>query len=322
VIAPKAPALKLGWHDFSQTPGVAETMMADPLVSHDPGPAHTVAELAAATSRIWAGTDKLTMPLLVLTGTNDKLVGASGSRALEQAAASTDKALHVYDGDWHILMQEPNHAVVEGDILAWLDAHTGGPAVTAPPVDTTRAMQGDPKHGVEEVMIGGGIAHTSGDTQGLGELALRFAKFAPVGWAGAGTVRYYGDAGWDAALMPIGVSFRPGPVAIGIAGGIGTLGPGAHLTIPATAWLELPLGPIHVTASAQLDYLVRGSPARDAPLSSDLSWFGVAIRAPGDTKYWPGTRAGVGPYVQAGALTAEGTTGFQITAGLELYGAD
>jgi fermentation-respiration switch protein FrsA (DUF1100 family) len=258
-----------------------------------------------------------------LHGTADQLTAPAGSRALVEAAPSTDKTLHIYEGFAHDLVHEPKGAQVEDDILAWLAAHTGGPAVTPPPIYAGH-LKGDPAGAIVGLQLGGGVVGPSDDltSSGVFEAALHLTRRTPlpVGWAGALTVTANSD-GVAAAVMPIGLSARFGGGGIAVASGFSTIPDGFHAAIPVGAFVELPVGPLHATMSAQLDYRITGSPPRAGTLSADLAQLGLALRLPGDKRYWPRAHAGVGPYVR-GSLIDVGTTIYMVTAGLQLYGAD
>jgi len=325
VLGPNLGALKLAPKDFSSDPAVVAAMKQDPLVEHGPGPARTAAGLAAGAAAFWAHIDRLTMPILALHGTDDLLTGPSGSRAVIETAPSTDKTLRIYEGFKHDLVHEPEGKRVEDDILGWLIGHTGGPAVAAPPIYRGH-LRGDPAQSLLAVEVGGGLGLVSagGSTSksGLGELRVHFGKRAPIGLGAAVRMTASSD-GFAGALMPIGLGVRLGGAMLGIAGGISTIPDGLHVAFPIGAWLELPLGPLHATVDAQLDYRLAGDPSRAAPLSSDLAQLGLALRIPGDRAYWPQARAGVGPYLRGGVIDAGGPDpAYTITLGLELYGSD
>jgi len=320
-IAPSLGVLNLDPSAFSTDPAVGAALVKDPLVEQGAGPARTAAGLAAGAAQIWAGVDRLTLPILALHGTVDRLTAASGSRALIEIAPSRDKTLRIYEGFSHDLVHEPQGAKVEDDILAWIGAHTGGPAVP-PPAIYRGELHGDPAGRLVSLQLGGGIVGDDlASPSGLFELNVRLGKRAPIGWAGAVTFKASGD-GIAAALMPVGGSLRFGGGGLGVASGISTLPDGFNLAIPVGAWVELPLGPLHATLSGQLDYRLTDDPPRAGPLSSDLAEVGLALRVPGDRRYWPGSHAGVGPYVRGALLDGGGDPVYLVTAGLALYGAD
>ncbi|MFT3691534.1 MAG: alpha/beta hydrolase [Kofleriaceae bacterium] len=323
VLTPNAGVMTLDPASFSTNPQIGIDMVKDPLVEQGAGPARTAAGLADATRRIFEHTDRFTIPVLALHGTADQLTAPSGSRALIERVATADKTLHIYEGFAHDLVHEPKGAQVEDDVLAWLAAHTGGPAVTAPPIYTGE-LRGDPSGGLTTLRLGGGVIGAKqdfgGTASGLFEMSIHAARHAPIGWGGGLELRAAGS-GFSAALLPLGISARAGAIGVGVATGVSTIPDGFNFAIPAVAWIELPLGPIHVALDGHLDYRLTSSPARAAALKSDLAELGLLIRVPGDCTNWPGMWSGVGPYVR-GALVDAGATAFQITAGLQFYGAD
>jgi alpha-beta hydrolase superfamily lysophospholipase len=322
-LTPDAPALTLPNADFSSTPGAAAAIANDPMVHDHAGPASTAAGLVDGIRAIWASIDRLTMPILALHGTRDRLTAPAGSRLLIDTAAATDKTLRIYEGLWHDLLHEPRAAEVEADIVAWLDAHTGGAPVT-PPARYTGTLAGTPRGWTQAVAIDAGIAFVADQVDFAGDLAFRLARPRPLGWHGALTARTVGEYK-VASLAPVGAAVRfGGPYlggVFGVASGASVI-TGWNFAIPATAWLELSVGPAHVTAGAELTYRVSGDPPRAAPLGSDALWAGVAMRYGGDRAYWPGASAGVGPMIAGGMVDLGGIRAWTVTVGIQLYGAD
>lgn len=60
-------------------------------------------------------------PLLIVHGSDDKLVPSAGSEELYRRAKSSDKTLKLYDGLYHEVLNEPERLEVLGEIAAWLD---------------------------------------------------------------------------------------------------------------------------------------------------------------------------------------------------------
>ncbi len=241
-----------------------------------------------------------------------------------ERAPSPDKTLRIYDGFAHDLVHEPKGAQVEDDVLAWLAAHTGGPAVAPPPV-YVGPLRGDPAGTLTALQLGGGVAGArrdfGGTTSGLFEMSLHLGMRAPIGWAGGLTLRAAGS-GFEAALLPLGVNVRIGGGGIGVATGVSTIPGGFNFALPAAGWIELPLGPIHATIDGRLDYRLGGNPPRAGTLSSDLAEVGLALRLFGDREVWPHALAGAGPYVRGALIDGGGATAILVTAGIELYGSD
>jgi alpha-beta hydrolase superfamily lysophospholipase len=323
-VAPSLGVLKLDPKAFSTDPRAADKLVNDPLVEQGAGPASTAAGLAAAAAEIWTRLDRLILPILALHGTRDQLTAPSGSRSLIALAPSRDKTLRIYEGLAHDLVHEPDGAKVEDDVLAWLAAHTGGPAVSPPPLHEG-ALKGDAREQLASLRLGGGVA-SRGDnertTTGVFELATHLGFGAPLGWGGALAMRVSG-AGFQAGLLPLGGTIRVGSGGFGVAAGISTIPDGFHAAIPVRAWLELPLGVLHATVAGQADYRLSGSPRRAAVLSADQLELSISIRVPENQRYWPPVVAGVGPYVGGSYIdTGTGDASFTITVGVSLYGAD
>jgi alpha-beta hydrolase superfamily lysophospholipase len=68
---------------------------------------------------------KITLPLLILHGTADKVTKPSGSREFYEKAGSNDKMLKLYEGHFHDLLADVGKQQVMADIQAWIDARLG-----------------------------------------------------------------------------------------------------------------------------------------------------------------------------------------------------
>jgi alpha-beta hydrolase superfamily lysophospholipase len=110
----------------SRDPAEVEAYRTDPLVHHGKLPVRTVAEIAAATEAFPEQVASLTLPLLLVHGSEDRLSPVRGSRMVHERASSEDKTLEIYDGFFHEVLNEPpeDRARVTADIVAWLNAHT------------------------------------------------------------------------------------------------------------------------------------------------------------------------------------------------------
>ena len=127
-LAPHAHVLPLKNADFSRDPAVVEKMNADPLIAHETQPTRTVAEMVRADEILKQSFQKLTLPLFVIHGTADKATKPSGSQLFFETAGSADKALKLYDGHYHDLLNDIGKEDVMADITGWIDARvTGSP---------------------------------------------------------------------------------------------------------------------------------------------------------------------------------------------------
>ena len=319
VLTPKAPALALDNHDFSSDPAVAAQMDKDDLISNPPAPASTAAGLIDGMRQIWEGADALTMPVLAMHGSNDKLTAPWGSRALIDRIPAHDKTLAIYEGYNHDLVHEPDGKgpIVEKDIVLWLDAHEGGTAFVVEP--WTKRLAGHPRGWTQAVEIAGGIGD---NTTFAGRLAAELARPQPLGWHGGLVVERIGGL-TTVALQPVGVAVRLKPVIVGVAGGASLVsGDGQSLAfaLSGSAWAEVAeLGPVHASGFFEIDH----------PTGSSVNYYevGGSLRLGRDRAYWPRAHAGWGPLVTggvAGASTsgAGSSSGWFVMVGLELYGAD
>jgi acylglycerol lipase len=123
---PWMPALSVDPATVSRDAAEVEAYRTDPLVHHGKLPVRTVAEIAAATEAFHGQVGSLTLPLLLVHGSEDRLVSAQGSRMVYERASSEDKTLEIYDGLFHEVLNElpEDRARVLADIVAWLQAHT------------------------------------------------------------------------------------------------------------------------------------------------------------------------------------------------------
>jgi acylglycerol lipase len=122
-IWPTLRVVRLGGGYLSRDPAVVEAFRNDPLVFHGRFPVRTGAEILKVANRIQSEARRITLPLLVLHGTDDRVTDVKGSRLLVARAGSANKTLRLYSGLYHEVLSEPEREQVVADILAWLDGH-------------------------------------------------------------------------------------------------------------------------------------------------------------------------------------------------------
>jgi alpha-beta hydrolase superfamily lysophospholipase len=108
---------------FSRDPAVVAAMDADPLIAGETQPAATVAALVRADERLHDAFPTLTLPLLILHGTEDKATVPAGSQFFFDTAGSADKTIKLYEGHFHDLLADLGKETVIADILDWLGKH-------------------------------------------------------------------------------------------------------------------------------------------------------------------------------------------------------
>jgi acylglycerol lipase len=121
-VAPHLHVLNLKTEDFSRDPKAVQAMMDDPLIEGEVQPVQTVAELVRADERLEREFPLITLPVLILHGTADKVTRPGGSQLFYDTAGSTDKTLMLYDGHAHDLLNDLDKETVMGDIVAWINA--------------------------------------------------------------------------------------------------------------------------------------------------------------------------------------------------------
>ena len=120
--APHAHVLKLPNKEFSRDPAVVAAMNADPLIENEVQPTLTVAEMVRADERLKREFPLITLPVLIMHGTADKVTRPEGSQTFFDNAGSTDKTLKLYDGHAHDLLNDLDKETVMADINAWIAA--------------------------------------------------------------------------------------------------------------------------------------------------------------------------------------------------------
>jgi len=121
--APHLPVLKLKNEDFSRDPKWVEALNNDPLTAHEVQPAITVAALVRADERLHDSFPQITIPVLIMHGTDDRATVCKGSQFFYDTAGSKDKTLKLYEGHYHDLLADVGKEGVMADIKGWIDSH-------------------------------------------------------------------------------------------------------------------------------------------------------------------------------------------------------
>jgi len=121
-LAPHTHVLRLKNEEFSRDPAVVAAMNADPLIHDEVQPINTVAELARADERLKREFPLITLPVLILHGTADKVTNPNGSQLFYDTAGSRDKTLKLYPDHVHDLLNDFGKDVVIADIQSWIAA--------------------------------------------------------------------------------------------------------------------------------------------------------------------------------------------------------
>ncbi len=121
VLAPKLGVAGVDATGVSRDPAVVEAYVNDPLVHTGKTTARLGCEMLKAMWRVAAEASRIELPLLVLQGSEDRLVPPDGAERFYRAVSSADRTLKVYDGLHHEIYNEPEHADVLSDVETWLE---------------------------------------------------------------------------------------------------------------------------------------------------------------------------------------------------------
>lgn len=141
------PLLALGrllsrvWPRFSRETGmdlsglardraIIEQILADPLF-HRRATARLSTEVTATIARVQSGAPSFSLPLLVLHGSDDRMVPPDGSRAFAARAGSPDKRLIEYPAAYHALFADEGRERALADVTGWIEDRLGPPLAPA-----------------------------------------------------------------------------------------------------------------------------------------------------------------------------------------------
>jgi alpha-beta hydrolase superfamily lysophospholipase len=119
-LAPKMGLMALDYRGISRDPNIRKNYRDDPLVFHGKTTARLGVELLKTMQTVAAEAGKIRLPILILQGSADTMINPAGAQLLYDQASSKDKTLTFYQGFYHELFNEPEHALVFADVAAWL----------------------------------------------------------------------------------------------------------------------------------------------------------------------------------------------------------
>ena len=121
-IAPGLPLQALDASAVSRDPAVVDAYNTDPLVYHGKIPGGVARALLTVGETMQQRAPSLTAPLLVVHGSDDRLIPVEGSRQLVAAVGSSDVELKIYPGLFHEVFNEPEQEQVLDDVVSWINA--------------------------------------------------------------------------------------------------------------------------------------------------------------------------------------------------------
>jgi alpha-beta hydrolase superfamily lysophospholipase len=122
-LIPRFGLIGLEAEGVSRDPAVVQAYVNDPLVHRGKMTARLAAEMLKAMQTVGDQAARITLPLLIVQGSADRLVDPAGAQMLYDAVSSSDREIKIYDGFYHEVFNEPEHDKVLHDVQLWLEAH-------------------------------------------------------------------------------------------------------------------------------------------------------------------------------------------------------
>jgi acylglycerol lipase len=122
-LLPRLRLISLDSAGVSRDPAVVLAYDTDPLVYRGKMTARLGSEMVKAMRCATSQAFRIILPLLILQGSADCLVDPCGAQMLHDRVGSADKRIIIYEGLYHEVINEPEHAAVLKDVEMWLASH-------------------------------------------------------------------------------------------------------------------------------------------------------------------------------------------------------
>jgi alpha-beta hydrolase superfamily lysophospholipase len=122
-VAPRIGVQELDSAWLSHDPAIAADYDTDPLNYRGKVMARTGVEMLRKANWAMEHMSTISIPILCLHGSADKLADPAGSQFICDHASSSDKTLHILDGMYHEIFNEYGKEKVYEIVGDWLDAH-------------------------------------------------------------------------------------------------------------------------------------------------------------------------------------------------------
>ena len=113
---------KLDLAAFTRDPAEVARLEADPL-RHPKVTTRFAVEFEAAVERVQSSANELSVPLLIIVGSDDAITPPHGSQEFFGHVAAADKTLTIYDGGFHQPILDINRDEVLADLGNWITRH-------------------------------------------------------------------------------------------------------------------------------------------------------------------------------------------------------
>jgi acylglycerol lipase len=123
LLMPKMGVTVLDASTISRDKAVVDAYVNDPLVYRGKTSARLGTEFINIIEKTSSKLSTLSLPILVMHGTADRLSDPEGSKMLYERAGSKDKKLKLYENFYHEIFNEPERGQVFADMEDWLKRH-------------------------------------------------------------------------------------------------------------------------------------------------------------------------------------------------------
>ncbi len=120
---PDFPVHELDASALSRLPEAVKRYNTDPLVYHGKVGAMTGRALMEAVDFVGLHMGEITLPLIALHGTKDRLVPHAASELLYERAGSKDKSIKLYRDAYHEVFNDLGSETFLNDVVDWIKAH-------------------------------------------------------------------------------------------------------------------------------------------------------------------------------------------------------
>ncbi len=124
-VPPLLPIIPVPITRLSRDPQVVSQYLSDPLNYTGRMRARMGVQLLRASELIATEAHNIRLPVLFLHGAADCLARPRASQILYEQVSSVDRTVHIYDGLYHEIFNEPEQAQVLADAADWLETHLG-----------------------------------------------------------------------------------------------------------------------------------------------------------------------------------------------------
>lgn len=108
---------------ISRSPEIVQAYVDDPLVFNEQVPPEILGLFGEVFAKVVETIPLINVPVLLIHGTDDKLVSIEGANMVHAQLVTTDKTLIGYEGLYHEVLNEPERDKVIADVIEWLEKH-------------------------------------------------------------------------------------------------------------------------------------------------------------------------------------------------------